>query len=271
MAQIIRKKPSIDARIERQICTGLIISSEFLEGIKSIYRPGILRSDFANTIATWVIDYYECYKKPIAGEIEDVFRTHKKGDLDPAQAELIEEFLGSISQEYETGDKWNAQYYLEKAENYFRLCALEDHRHELSQCISGGRIEDGEAAIANFSRVARAEIKGVDPFDSQTVVRALSESAGSRLFRLHGVLGNAIGDLKRGYLFGILGNSGIGKSWWLMYVALRALFSGYKVLFVSLEMSESETTCRIQHWITGLPTERHLKKNNGLVLVPVWD
>lgn len=66
---------------------------------------------------------------------------------------------------------------------------------------------------------------------------------------------------------GIVGSAGIGKTWWLMYIALRALFSGLNVVFVSLEMSELQMVRRIQHWVTGNPLAKHA----GHLLLPVFD
>jgi len=267
MTEIIRRKPVINSQIERQILTGMIVSERFITEIQSFYRPGILRSDFANTVAKWCQEYYQRYKKPPVNSIEDIFRTHRENQLDPAQAELIEEFLSSISQEYEAGEKFNAPYILDQAEKHFRLSALETHRFELSKCIAGGRIDDGEALVANFKRIARQEIKGIDPFDGKSIINALDENSGDFLFKLHGDLGKAIGNLEREHLFAVVGASGIGKTWWLLYIALRALFSGYKVLFVSLEMSERQIVQRILHWLTGLPRAKYA----GQVLIPVFD
>ncbi len=268
---ITRKKPTIDTNVERSIITGMIISNRFLKDIQSIYRPNILRSKWTNLISSWCMEFYEKYQKPPASEIEDIFRRKKATDLSEEQSEIIEQFLVSISDEYENGDKWNAGYYYDKAEEYFRLCALENHRFELSKCISGGRIDDGEAEIANFKEVSKVKLKGINPFATENIIRSLDEHNGDRLFKFHGALGDSLGYLERGHLFGIVASSSTGKSWWLQYIALRSLINGYKTLFVSLEMSENQMTKRIQHWATGLPTKKYLKKYNGNVLIPVWD
>ena len=57
------------------------------------------------------------------------------------------------------------------------------------------------------------------------------------------------------------------NTWWLMLTALRALFAGYNVVFISMEMSEKQMTRRIQHWVNGQPTRRWA----GELLIPVFD
>ena len=65
----------------------------------------------------------------------------------------------------------------------------------------------------------------------------------------------------------MVGAAKTGKIWWLMLTALRALFAGYNVIFVSLEMSEKAMIRRIWHYINGMPT----RKWAGEMLIPVWD
>jgi len=264
---IIRKKPNVDRKIERQIITGMIVSERFLSGIQTIYRHDVLRSNFANTVAEWCMKYWNTYKKAPGVEIEDIFSSHRSNDLDPDQAEVIEEFLTSISHEYETGDKFNAEYMLDKAEAHFRLSSVESLRFELAKCISGGRVEDAEALVGDFTRIKRTDVQGIDPFNMELISRSLDENSGDLLFKLHGPFGRALGMFERGSLVALIGVSGIGKTWWLMHIALRGLLAGYKVLFVSLEMSEKQMIVRIQHWITGLPSARWADS----LLIPVWD
>jgi len=68
-------------------------------------------------------------------------------------------------------------------------------------------------------------------------------------------------------LVSFVASSGTGKTWWLMYSALRALFKGLNVVFISMEMAEVEMVERIQHYITGLPAERYAGKIN----IPVFN
>ena len=264
---IIRRKP-VDARIERQIVTGLIVSDDFIRSVQSLYKPECLRADFARIVAEWCMEFYTHYKTAPKANIQEIFQEQKLNGMAPDTAELIEEFLAGISSEHEQASKFNAQYEADKTEKYFRLASLENMRMELSQCITGGRTEDGEALIGNFQRVARIETKGIDPFfNRQKIISALDEDSGDRLFRLYGNLGTSIGHFERGQLFAVVASQGVGKSWWLMLIALRALMTGHKVLFLSLEMSERQMILRIIKWLTGLPSKRWA----GRIPIPVFD
>ena len=133
---IIRRKP-VDARIERQIVTGLIVSDDFIRSVQSLYKPECLRADFARIVAEWCMEFYTHYKTAPKANIQEIFQEQKLNGMAPDTAELIEEFLAGISSEHEQASKFNAQYEADKTEKYFRLASLENMRMELSQCITG--------------------------------------------------------------------------------------------------------------------------------------
>lgn len=266
---IIRKKPAVDSNIERHIIIGMITSDEFIVKIQQMYRPDLFRGKIGNIIAEWCQEYYDKYKSSPGKAIEDIFQSRREsGSVDEDDASLIEEFLTGLSREYEENtDVFNVQYYLDEAEKYFRLSGIDNLQSELAKCVVGKRIEDGENLIAEFERVSRQDAKGVDPFSHSSIVNSLNESSGDKLFKLHGAIGEAMGVFERGQLIALMGKPAIGKTWWLIHICLRALFSGHTVLFVSLEMSEAAIVKRILHWMTGLPNKKHA----GQILIPVFD
>lgn len=263
-----REKPVTDSRFERQIITGMIINDEFLKAIASIYHPGCLQIPFAQTISAWIFEYFKKYEISPKQHIEDIYKEKKNSIYDPDEALMIENFLLDISDEYTKGEVFNVGYILDKAENHFRQLSLSNLSTNIKKSLIGGRLEEAEAIIKGYKRVEVVKTRGVDPItDSKVIFNAMNEKSNSKLFKLPGVLGNLIGQLERGWLFSIVGSSGTGKTWWLMLIALRAVFAGLNVVFVSMEMSEEQMVRRIQHWINGKPT----RKWEGEMLIPVFD
>lgn len=262
-----RRKP-LDSRIERQLITALIVSERFIKEILPILKINSLQLPFAKTVAKWCLDFYEQHQVAPGKIIQDIFVEKRKHELDSDQAEMIEEFLTSISDEYTKQETFNVGYYLEKVEFYLRELSIKNLEQDLKQARIGGRIEEAEAIAKGYERVARPLSKGVDPINDNVVIaNAFSDDSGDRLFSLPGHIGKVMGPLERGWLFAIVGAAKSGKTWWLMLTALRALFAGYNVIFFSLEMSEKAMIRRIHHYINGLPTRRWA----GELLIPVWD
>jgi hypothetical protein len=268
IGRIVGREKAPNARFERQIITGMIVSDEFLQGIETIYQEGCLRIPFAQTVARWCLEYYNQYETAPRKYIEDIFRDRKNSIFDPDESDMIETFLSDISQEYVKNESFNAKYILDKTENHFRELSLKNLTKEIQKTLIGGRVEEAEALVKGYARVTRIQTKGVDPItDPKIIAAALDGNSGDRLFKLPGVLGNTIGALERGWLFSVIGASGVGKTWWLMLIALRALFAGLNVVFVSMEMSEKQMARRIQHWINGKPTRRWA----GELLIPTFE
>ncbi len=264
---IQRRKPP-DSRIERQICQGLITSEKFIREIKPILKIDSLNLSFAKTIALWCLEFFDQYKVAPGKTIQDIFIEKKKHDLDSDTADLIEAFLTDISDEYERQETFNVGYYVEKATIHLRSTSLQNLSREIARAVQGGRIEEAEALAKGYERVSRPQARGVDPInDSSVIANAFSDDSGDKLFSMPGAIGQTMGALERGHLFAIVGAQKAGKTWWLMLTALRALFAGYNVIFISLEMSEKAMIRRIHHYINGLPT----RKWAGEMLIPIFD
>jgi hypothetical protein len=263
---MIRRRPP-ETDMERKIIIAMITSSRFLHEIKPIYTDDSLVLPYTRTVAGWCFDYYKQYKNAPEKHIQDIYELHSKnGRFDQTQAELIEKFLSGLSEEYERLKTFNVDYLIDQTETYFRKQALINLRAELGEAIIGGRIDEGEAIVKGFKRIARPETVGVDPIGDERAIReAFRASSKDTLFRMPGDLGDTIGDFKRGFLVGIVASSKKGKTWHLQEIALRALFSGCSVLFVSFEMSERGMIQRIHQNLCGLPTVP------GEILIPIFD
>jgi hypothetical protein len=269
MTEIIRKKPPENIRIERNIITGMIISDHFLREIQPLCQSKDFETSYAVKIAGWCFRYYKEYQKAPGKHIEDLYLQNKIF-VNEDENNLIQEFLLSISEEYEQADSFNVEYILDKAEEHFRLSALKKLKTELSQAIIGGDVEYGENCVKEYSRPIRSKSKGVDPYrDIDTIIKALipNEDNPNVLMNLPGDLGKEVGPIERGFLMAIQAESSVGKTWWLWYLAqLASLHFGRNVAFFSMEMSELKMIRRIWQTLAGAPT-----REEDEILIPVFD
>ncbi len=273
---IRRRKPAIDARVERQIVVAMIVSDRFLREIRPLYSPDSLQADFARRVAQWCFDYHEKYGKPPEKHIEDIYIQHK-GEVPEEEAAVLEEFLSGISEEYERVEGFNVEYVLDKAEQYFRLVALKGLQNKLHQSIIGGRSEEAEEFVRSYRRPARRRSQGVDPLrDVDFIVDALTpeESNPDVILRLPGDLGESAGPLERGFFVAVQAESGVGKTWWLWLISQLGVFSGYDTVFFSMEMSNRKMAPRIWQTVTGSPSTvipAYQLSLDGQLLIPVFD
>jgi len=260
-------KPIIDSRNERQIITGAIVSTRFLREVQSIVRLEAFQLKFAKTIMEWCIDYFEKYKVAPQKNIESIFLAFK-GTLNEEKVEMISTFLESISEEYRRAKNFNVDYVLDHAERYFRIVTLQQISQKIKDCVSRGDVEEGEKLCLEYKRPIRQESVGINPIlDLKAIRQAFSPETGSSLFSLPGDLGRLMGVFQREWLVSIVANTGIGKTWWLMYFANKAALAGFNVVFVSLEMTQEEIIKRVQQYINAGISRRY---EEG-VLIPVFD
>lgn len=262
---IIKRKKAPDSHIEKQIITNMVVSTEFLRGILVIYKPEFLSLPYARIIAGWCLEYFEQYQLAPKEQIQDLFRFHTQhNNFDSTKTEIISVFLSGLSNEYKEDFTINSEYLLDQAEVYFRRQALANLELEISSAITSGKIDQGEEIIAKFHRIVRQTTSGVDPIANEDIIiNAFEKQKG--LFSLPGDLGKAVGPFERGFLVGVVGAKGKGKSWWLQEIAIRGLLAGLNVLFISLEMTEEQMIRRIHHNLSGLPNKA------GKLLLPVFD
>ena len=255
----------IDSRVEKKIITGMIMSTRFLQEIQPIFRP--LRVPFANTIAGWSNTYYEKYRQAPQRHIQDLYIAHSgNGRMDEDSKELISEFLHGLSDEYSRAKKFNVNYVLDSAEKYFRILSIEELKAKLTQNLLKGDIDKAENNVKGYERVVRPETEGVNPFARDIIRKAFDRRTGGALFNFPGTLGRAVGKFEREQLVAFIGKAGIGKTWWLMWIAILGVFEGYNVVFVSLEMSEEQMIQRIHQHINAKPVD-----DEEEVSIPMFD
>ena len=117
----IRRRPTeVDAKIERMICIGLVTSDRFAKGVKPLCKLEYFQSNYARKIAQWCLEYFEKFNKAPVRHIEDIYLTHKSS-VPEEDAELLEDFLASISDEYELSETFNVDYIISEAEKLLNL------------------------------------------------------------------------------------------------------------------------------------------------------
>lgn len=222
----------VDAGLDRQIITGMIVSTPYLREVSSLYKPEFLTAPFAIQVAGWCLDYYKSYEKAPVKHIQDIFYTKQREGLDDERSEQIEKFLQSLSDEYEHADKFNVQYLLDQTEKLFRRRSLKHLAEDIEAHLSQDQIEDAECCIKDFKKVTRPVGMGIDPLTAMDVYQRAFSNREEPLFLLPGAYGELINPhLIRGGFIAFLGPAKVGKTWRLMDLAFRAIASRCNVAF----------------------------------------
>lgn len=239
------KRNKINAVVEKNIITGLIISDRFIKDIQAIFQLNLLKIPYVKTISRWCFEYYEKYEQAPKETIQKIYDQNVVNGLDEDEARLIAEFLHHLSTEFDREKTFNHKYILDQAEDYFRSLSLEKLSLDISHLREQGRLEETEALISNYKRITRPSTKGIKVFENHEAINNAFDPNRTYLFRLPGAWGDLVGPIIRGDFIGIFAPPSRGKTFALIEIAIRAVKKGFKVLLASLEMTEPEILRRI--------------------------
>lgn len=250
------KMRRVDNSVEKAITTGMVVSTQYLKDVRAIYAPDLLAIPYARIVAQWCLDYYERYAEAPGRYIGDIFESHRRNGLAADQAELIEDFLAGLSDEYEHAEagKFNAAYLLDQTELRFEARNQELLIQDIKALHAKGDFRAAEELLTGYKRISRPTSDGCEPLSDMAVIqRAFDEDDSRILFRLPGALGELVGPVEREDFIGILGPEKRGKSWRLLDIAIRALRVGCNVAYFDAgDMSEDQIVRRLHTRVSGL-------------------
>lgn len=240
---------NVDTSVERRIAIALIVSTAFCREAIPIMDLSFFRNNYIKEISRWVKDYFERYEKAPLSEIEEIFEDHKI-NLTPEDAKIIEKLLKDLSSEYEQSEKFNVDYHLDKAEQYFKSRELSIRADNVAALIKKNKISEAEQEIVGYKEVSRASGDWIDPFTFINVRRVV-ERKENPFYIFPGAIGQLLGPMNRGHVYTFLAPRKRGKSFNLLDWAILTSMSGINTAFVSLEMGRDDTNERIYKNITA--------------------
>ena len=248
-----------DSSIESNILKNLIISKRFSEHILPVIDSSLFYLPFSIKLIAWVSNYFNKYKEAPSKDILEIIRINSK-DLRQEQRELIDEFIKDI----DFDEKINEGYEIDKALLYIRKRSLETHSEAVKALVNMDRLNEAEQRIRDYQKIAKKNSQWKNPFDEHDM-REVFERREDQFLRLPGKLGQMIGDLERGWLIAVMGPMKRGKTFWLMEFGVQGILSGYKVAFISAEMTFDKMSERFYKRLTAYASEA------GEYIYPVFD
>ena len=261
------KRQRINTDVEKKIAIGMIVSTKFIKESFSILSIDLLKLSYVKIIVDWCQEYYHQYSKSPGNTIKDIFESQiRKNALDDTQAELISKFLENLSDQYNQEDTFNVDYILDEVEVYLKKRKLENLAADITAYLgTSENVAEVESLVSNFKRVSRPKSEGIDILTNIKAIQEAFSKEENTMFQLKGDLGKIMGPFTRGDFLAVVGPAKRGKTWWLQEIGLQGLYKGFKVLFVSLEMTQPQIIARIYRSITGKGRKK------AVISIPVFD
>lgn len=257
--------------IERRIITGLIISTDYISHIRSIWDSQLLGSGTAKRLANWCIEFYDKYKKAPGQEIESIFLKETKNEK-KENIKDIEDILADLSDEYEHQEKFNVPYLIDQTIQYFDERNLRAFTERIQDDLDAGDILQAKTEAASYTSPTSSEKKDIDLSNKEVlknVERAFNLTS-QTVFKFPRQLGEFMNDqLIRGGFVGVMAPEKRGKTFFLLECAITASRQGANVAFFQAgDMTEDQQLKRI---CVKLARKSDKEKHSGKMYEPVRD
>ena len=257
--------------IERQIVIGMIVSKEFLQQVRPIWETKFLKSVSAQQLSQWAIEYFDEYHEAPEKVIESIYYEKlRTGFIKKDLADDVENTIADLSDEYE--ESFNLPYVLKKVSGYIKERHLELHLQEVKDLADAGETLEAQALASSYKGVT-FEISNDLDLSSPNVLLKI-ENAFTELSKPLITYPGALGafwnhQLIPGGFIGLMAREKLGKTFWLLDMAIRAARQGTSVAFFQAgDMTQNQQLKRICSYLTKKPT---LERNCGEVYIPVVD
>lgn len=220
--------------IERQIITGLIVSSDYLRSIRNIWDVSLIESNLAKRISLWCWEYFEKYNKAPGKDIQNIYYTKLKETKIPDDlAKDIEDVLSGLSDENESTN-FNLTYLVDETRKYFTNRRLEQHIATIKGHLSADKLDSAEQTACNYKPLRGGDKNDLDISDEETLNRIENAfiTTKNHVVSYPGILGTFWNDqMVRGGLVAFLAPEKRGKTYLMIDMAIRTCKQGNKVAF----------------------------------------
>lgn len=249
------KREKIESLDEKDLITNLIVSEKYCQAIIPLLQPKYLQLDYARTVAYWIKDYFKSYVTNPGRDIRRLYTDHQSELRDEALQENILDYISKLSKDYESIENINVPYSIKRAREYLTRRTLLSVSEQMQELLDRGDLAAAQDALNSLYWEREKELNTDDESitlmdDSYQIVEAFTKEE-EVLLILPGALGKVAGAFHREDFVAITAPMKRGKTWWLGYIGVSALFTGLKVAFFTLEMNKAEMAIRIWQMITG--------------------
>jgi len=183
---------------ERRVLSGMITNETVLGRISAKWHSELFQSKWANIISRWCVDFHKEYKQAPNKVIENLFSSWSEKTQDDSQVKIINQFLATLSEEYEQSEAINPNVLIDEAGKYFHKVQVQRLKDRLEVELSNGDLEKADDWINKYARIEMGVGAGVDLFtDFEAMSSTYSQSIHDPLVEYPGALGEIRNEILR--------------------------------------------------------------------------
>jgi hypothetical protein len=143
----------IDTSIDREIITGLIVSTVYGEKVKPIWKEEYVADPELRRVARWLLGYHKDYNRAPVRDTERLYLDAvKNGEISDAEAEFIDRVLSGISKDWvKYCDEFNPDFLYDRTILRFCQRHVEIGNERAEVATKSGRVSVETLAIVSAS------------------------------------------------------------------------------------------------------------------------
>lgn len=257
----------IESGIERQIMIGFVHSKKFIRDILPKYNRKYIESPEVRLIISWSIKHYKAVKTSPKNDLNIYLSKWAEKRDDSDYIELMEMLVESILTERPNN---NVDYLISETLEYFdsRLLVLLSKDIELS--VREGNLDTAKQYINEYKRVDNIQDNELWLLENKEEMMKAYEEDAQPIMSLSGALGRLLNrHLIRGSFVVFMGHEKVGKTWFLINLAMKAYQQRLNVAYIEAgDMSKAQFLRRVGVYITR---GNYMKDYIGEQKIPVVD
>lgn len=195
-------------------------------------------------IAIRLYDFLDRFKKPPNDHLPDIMHDKLEGNKNTREAALYDDIVGSM---YTASKAINAEYVMTQLETFIKRQSLRSVAIDLAKQLQLDTDDGLEKAEKLFLGARQQSLKLFDPGtrlgDKKRALKFLDMQDVTFLTGIPELDRRGLGPVRK-QLSLFIGDTGAGKTWWLIQLAKMALLQRVKVVHITLEMSEAQSAQR---------------------------
>ena len=250
--------------LQENLLTLLTFSERYHAMVRNVLDVSLFSSDIYRDIVTRVYDYIDTYHKPPREHLPDLFDDILRNPAHK-QRPHYEDLLRSA---YELSSGLNEEYVVSQLEKFSRQQQLKIGIIEAGDAVQAGDLDAAEGFLeAALKRKLGMFSRGITLEEGLQMLSASEDLGDTVPTGIKELDMRNLGPTRKELHLFIARPKG-GKTWWATHIAKRALMSRWRVLVVSLEISEKIYAMRLlqaffgvgkrkaQHIVTKLERDR---------------
>jgi len=232
---------------ETNILLAFILSEKFCLMFCPIFKPSYFENPDFKILVSYIQSYYKKYARPPKKLIISYIEKHKKQFQNEEMYLSLKKTLITASESVDDLlEKYESQYLFDDTELFIKTAEIRKNVEEINLALDN---EDDESVIQIYSKIALPEVQRnrIITFETDLdIQREVLRKNRNLIIQFKYEVGQLIGPLYRGDFFSYVSETGLGKTWYLIWSAKQCREHGLNVLFISLEMQEQSVMRRFE-------------------------